>query len=325
MKSKFLFICLIILSSSKVFSTDHDSKEEIKEESAKIITKVLPPEIFKRIVIENPEILPDCILTCKKWYRDSQNFIKETNYIYHCLSKQNMRFYQSYFKNLYGYSEKDYIEKFKSGFKKLVFNKGKNIDEDDILLSTNKILNCYFKQCSSFSSSILADYEEKFKFKAPSETLHYNFLKIFNLCHDEHFIMSNDNLEKLYLGFKALKDFNALEYSQDSYEKLFGKNKTRENLLGFLDLIKIQKLESQPLIGLFYKLSLLNKQVEEVFYNDPPSLQALLFIRNIPVNLSLDISEEIEKISSEIEKRILTIAHRRWIIINQLNAYRKLG
>jgi len=88
--------------------------------------------------------------------------------------------------------------------------------------------------------------------------------------------------------------------------------------------LKIFHSKNNLSYGKLYKLSLLDKQEENKFYEDPPSFNLLQFIQNIPVNLA-SITEDIKILTEETEEQILTLAQKRWSLINLLKAYNRIG
>ncbi len=258
-----------------------------------LASEVLPQLSISKLTLENPEILPQVMLTCKNWNLATQNLWEATSFVFYGISIKNAGYI---FRTLV-FGQEDTQKK------KLDFPEGS-------LIGCDKAIRKLMTKHASWPYSFDTLYPSK------KVTLYgvlkFNYLEMFKLAYQCHFFSDHDvkRLDNVRGCFNLLSETlkNAVEryeftakiipnIHQDSYQT----NKySFHHFLGYINSKNI-KGNFQSLINILlplYKMAFVERDRGDTLFENINNFEILDAVRKIPINfstLSQDIIELQEK------------------------------
>lgn len=264
-----------------------------------LASEILPQLSITKLTLENPEILPQVMLTCKKWNSATQDLWEATSFVFCKISKKN----------------EGHI------FKTVVF--GQEVMRGKTINSSEVSLIGLYKEIRTLMTRY-ASYPDSFNTLYPSKkvtlcgVLKFSYLEMFRLayqCHDfsDYDVKRLDNVRECFdLLSETFKnkvenhEFRMKIIPRISYDPYKNSNpyqikdRSFHLFLGYINSKKV-KNKFQTLINILlplYKMAFVERDCGGTLFNNINDFKILDIMRRIPINfstLSQDIIELQEK------------------------------
>lgn len=310
------------------------------------ITHQVPALNVYDLSIENPEILPAVMLTCKEWNEKNQLLWKGLTSVYSILSSS----ISSEFRDIFNSSSKNTRinmnsdDFFRLVFIKIIFGReNRNFVQyrkptlnsknalDDMLNSVDSSIRKYVQQHVKFPHGLKKKYS--LKFHCPDTSLKFSYLQTFELRLK---VQRFNNLGDV----STLREFLDLVCEIDEKKGNFPKVATWYSFLSFTDssitdssnnfLLKPYR---EPLMTL-YKLILVEKNLSGQFFDNDKTIlpyEHKQMMRRIPVNFAT-LGDDIQYLKKKVDNDIVQleaqwekVVQRSYNDYNQLQHYLQIG